>query len=304
MTESVVITGSTGFVGSHLTAFLIDQGYKVHLLLRDHSSKLNNRWNKDQVETFVYNGSVICLIEYFKDICPKYVIHLASFFVAEHNFNQIDSLVNSNLSFGLHLLEAMKEANVKLLINTGTSWQHFNNGNYNPVCLYAATKQAFESLIEYYLQAEGLKVITLKLFDTFGENDKRPKLINMLCKLAVEKAEMKLSAGEQLLNIVHVADVCDAFFRALQIIDKLNSQEHRIYWVKHSESYSLKEVVDIFENVHNCKLNIVWGGRPYRKREVMTLWTSGHNIPGWNAKISLLEGFRKIDLKNWDLGFD
>jgi nucleoside-diphosphate-sugar epimerase len=298
MNESVVITGSTGFVGSNFSTFLLNKGYKVHLIVRNHPSELNLEWNRDQVSVFVYDGNIHALIEYFKNVKPKFVVHLASYFVAEHNSEQIDKLVSSNLQFGLHLLEAMKEANVGFLINTGTSWQHFENSSYNPVCLYAATKQAFESLIEYYIQSVGLKVITLKLFDTYGENDKRPKLINTLCKLAVENGELKLSSGEQMLNFVHIDDVCEAFFKALQILEKMHSPEHRSYAVKHDNSYSLKEVVGMFENVHGCKLNIVWGGRAYRKREVMTLWSSGLSVPGWEAKISLADGFSRLKINN------
>jgi nucleoside-diphosphate-sugar epimerase len=298
MNDSVVITGSTGFVGSNFTTFLLKKGYKVHLIVRNQPAELNLEWNREQVGVFVYDGNVHAFIEYFKNVKPKFVVHLASYFVAEHNFEQIDKLVSSNLQFGLHLLEAMKEANVGFLINTGTSWQHFENSSYNPVCLYAATKQAFESLIEYYIQSVGLKVITLKLFDTYGENDKRPKLINTLCKLAVEKGELKLSPGEQMLNFVHIDDVCEAFFKALQIVEKMHTPEHRSYAVKHENSYSLKEVVGIFENVHGCKLSIVWGGRVYRKREVMTLWSSGLSVPGWEAKISIADGFSRLKLNN------
>jgi nucleoside-diphosphate-sugar epimerase len=298
MNESVVITGSTGFVGSNFSTFLLNKGYKVHLIVRNQPAELNLEWNREQVGVFVYDGNVHAFIEYFKNVKPKFVVHLASYFVAEHNSEQIDKLVSSNLQFGLHLLEAMKEANVGFLINTGTSWQHFENSSYNPVCLYAATKQAFESLIEYYIQSVGLKVITLKLFDTYGENDKRPKLINTLCKLAVENGELKLSSGEQMLNFVHIDDVCEAFFKALQILEKMHSPEHRSYAVKHDNSYSLKEVVGMFENVHGCKLNIVWGGRAYRKREVMTLWSSGLSVPGWEAKISLADGFSRLKINN------
>lgn len=300
MNDSVVITGSTGFVGSHFTTFLLKRGFNVHLIVRNHPNELNLEWNREQVSVFIYDGNIHALIEYFKTVSPKFVVHLASYFVAEHNSDQIDKLVSSNIQFGLHLLEAMKEAKVEFLINTGTSWQHFENSSYNPVCLYAATKQAFESLIEYYIQSLGLKVITLKLFDTYGENDKRPKLINTLSKLAKETEELKLSPGEQMLNLVHIEDVCEAFFMAMQHFDRMSKPVHEIYWVKHANSYSLKEVIGIFEKIHNCNLNIVWGGRAYRKREVMTLWMSGSNIPGWTAKISLTDGLRRIDLKKWE----
>ena len=40
------------------------------------------------------------------------------------------------------------------------------------------------------------------------------------------------------------------------------------------------------------KINVVWGGKPYRKREVMNLWVNGENLPNWKPKISLEEGLK------------
>ena len=212
--------------------------------------------------------------------------------IAEHQSCQINELIESNITFGLHILEAMKEAQTKLLVNTGTSWQHFNNDDYNPVCLYAASKQAYESLIEFYVQAEGFKVITLKLFDTYGETDNRPKLINLLNKFADEQTELNMLPGEQILNLVHVDDVCNAFNLAFKILITEKKSCHLKYSVSNNISYQLKEVIQIFESITNKKINVVWGGKPYRKREVMNLWVNGENLPNWKPKISLEEGLK------------
>lgn len=63
--------------------------------------------------------------------------------------------------------------------------------------------------------------------------------------------------------------------------------------IANDDSYQLKEVISIFEEVTNKKVNVVWGGKPYRKREVMTLWDKGDKLPNWNANISLKEGLKK-----------
>ena len=68
----------------------------------------------------------------------------------------------------------MKEVGVKILVNTGTSWQHYENKDYSPVNLYAATKQSFEAILQYYVEVASLKAITLKLFETYGLDDPRP----------------------------------------------------------------------------------------------------------------------------------
>ena len=230
------------------------------------------------------------MVSFFKKIQPIGVFHLASKFIAEHKTEEVDTLINSNILFSTQLLEAMKEANVKNLINTGTSWQYYNNDDYNPVCLYAATKQAFEAIIEYYIQAGDFKVITLVLFDTYGENDTRPKLMNLLKKVATEGTALDMSAGEQQLSLVHIADVCRAFILAFEMLETQLINKHKHYAIISDEIYSLKEIVQIFERQTNKNLNITFGKRPYRKREVMKVWDKGEKLPNWKAEISLEEG--------------
>lgn len=294
MKDNIIITGATGFVGSNLTKYFLNLNYKVYLIVRPNSDLSNLNMNDSSLNIFRYDNNLNSLISFFKVTNPICTFHLASNFIAEHNSSQIDGLVASNILFGLHLLEAMKEANIRTLINTGTSWQHYSNEDYNPVSLYAATKQAFENLIEYYVKAEDFKVITLKLFDTYGETDTRPKLINLLNQFAKENTELILSPGDQMINLVHVNDVCNAFEIAMKLIEKGENGTHQKYVVKHSKSYSLKEVISVFETVVQKKLNIIWGGKPYRKREVMRLWEKGEVLPNWFAKIGLEEGLGKF----------
>lgn len=294
MKNKIVITGATGFVGSNITTFFLNNNYEVHLIVRPSSNLCNLDLENNSLKVFEYDNNLNRLITFFKEVDPICTFHLASNFIAEHQPTDINGLVASNISFGLHLLEAMKEANVKTLINTGTSWQHYNNEDYNPVCLYAATKQAFENLIEYYVQAENFKVITLKLYDTYGETDKRPKLINLLSQFAEEQTELKLSPGEQMINLVHINDVCHAYESALNLIETQKSNTHYKYIIKHAQSFTLKDVINAFEKINKKKINILWGGKPYRKREVMLLGDKGETLPNWFAKISLEEGLKRI----------
>lgn len=293
MNKKIIVTGATGFVGSNLVKYLLNKEFQIAVIVREDSNLSNLEGVINDIEIYCYDNNLKNLISFFKKINSEFIFHLASNFIAEHEFKQVDSLVESNITFGLHLLEAMRVSGVKKLINTGTSWQHYNNEEYNPVCLYAATKQAFESLIEYYVQAEGFSVITLKLFDTYGENDKRPKLINLLNKYADEDTELNMSAGEQILNLVHVLDVCNAYYNAFRLISTNDNNEHNIYSVKHNESYSLKDVIRLFEKVTAKSIKVKWGQRPYRKREVMELWRNGKTLPNWEAQITLEQGLQK-----------
>ena len=148
MNKKVIVTGASGFIGRNLVNYLLHKKFQILVIARENTNLLNLEDIIDEIEVFRYDYNLENLINFFSVSKAESVIHLASNFIAEHKSSEIDSLIESNISFGLHLLEAMKETGVKNLINTGTSWQHFNNEEYNPVCLYAATKQAFESLLE------------------------------------------------------------------------------------------------------------------------------------------------------------
>lgn len=292
--KRTIITGATGFVGSNLCKYLTENDWEVSIIVRPSSDYKNINNLIDKVEIFEYDGNVENLINYFREKKATVVFHLASLFIAEHESNQIDKLVDSNIKFGLHILEAMKESETELMINTGTSWQHFNANEYNPVDLYAATKEAFENLIKYYTEAENIRVITLKLFDTYGESDTRPKLINLLHKFADEEKVLNMSPGEQILDLVHVDDVVNAFVKAYEHLAE-QGVKYQEFGVGSRNPIQLKDLIKKFEQVTGKKLNINWGGRNYRKREVMKLWTSYETLPGWKIDVSLEEGLRRFN---------
>lgn len=269
MKKKCLISGATGFVGSNLCRKLLDENWEITIICREFS-KLDYLIDiKDKIKIFRYDNDIRKIISFFKENKFEVVFHLASLFIAEHQSKDVDSLLESNIVFGTHILEAMKESDNKLLINTGTSWQHYNTEEYNPVDLYAATKEAFEKIIKYYVEAEGIRCITLKLFDTYGENDKRPKLINLLNKFADEKKELDMSLGEQKLDLVHIDIVVANFLRAYELLKNDENIINEVYGVSSGKQISLREIVENFERETGKKLKINWGARPYRKREVM-----------------------------------
>lgn len=136
-------------------------------------------------------------------------------------------------------------------------------------------------------------VITLKLFDTYGENDNRGKLINLLGKFSKEKKKLKMSPGEQKIDLVHVDDVVDAFISAYDLIKK-NKISHNKYAVSSGQGIKLKDLIELYEEVTGNEVLVEWGGRPYRKREVMELWRDFDKLSNWKSEISLKEGLRRL----------
>ncbi|QNA88228.1 NAD-dependent epimerase/dehydratase family protein [Massilia sp. Dwa41.01b] len=194
---------------------------------------------------------------------PDTVFHLAAAFVAEHVPGDIDRLVHANLLFATQLLEAMRVNGVRLLVNTGTAWQHYGNRDYDPVNLYAATKQAFEAILAYYVNAHGFIAATLALFDTYGPGDERPKLMRALWRAAREGRPLAMSSGRQLLDLVYVDDVVDAYLAAESALRE-GGAGHRHYGVSSGAPLPLRDVVAAFEQAAGVSLDAL--GRTRRPR--------------------------------------
>lgn len=288
----ILVTGATGFIGQNLVKVLLDKNYEVHCIVRADSNTSNM---SQKVTIFKYDENIDNLIEYFNKQNFDGVIHLASLFLASHTKNDISNLVSSNIKFGTELLEACKISNTKWFINTGTFWQNYENEDYNPVNLYAATKKAFESIAKYYTQTSNLIFTTIKLNDTFGANDTRNKVFNLWNKIATSGEVLEMSAGEQIIDISYVEDVVSAYEVLIAHLTSHQKEEfkNKTFAVTSSERMSLKELSKVFEEATNKKLNIKWGAIPYREREVMIPYDKGQTVPNWNQKYTLKQAMQK-----------
>jgi nucleoside-diphosphate-sugar epimerase len=218
MSKTALVTGATGFIGSHLARRLVKDGWAVHAVVRSSSKRDLIHDIEHAIHFHIYDGTIDSMQGILAESRPDTIFHLASLFLSQHQPRDITALIQSNITFGTHLVEAAVVNGCFQFINTGTSWQHYENEDYNPVNLYAATKQAFEDILKYYVEAHGVKVITLKLFDTYGPDDPRPKLMNLLKRAAETGETLEMSPGEQLIDLVHVDDVVEAFCTAQELI--------------------------------------------------------------------------------------
>jgi len=289
-----LLSGATGFVGSHLARRLDLDGWGVHIITRKTSSLQPIHSILDRLILHTHDGTTEGMMAIMEKARPDVVFHLASNFLESHTPQDLVPLLESNVIFGTQLVEAMVENGMYSLVNTGTSWQHYKNKDYSPVCLYAATKQAFEALLQYYVEATPLQVITLKLFDTYGPGDPRQKLFSSLNEAASKNEPIAMSPGEQLIDLVYIDDVVEAYIIAAARLQNKSVLAHESYAVSSGRPISLTELVRLFTTETRTALTIQWGGRPYRPREVMVPWSSGECLPGWNAKVSLKEGLRRI----------
>jgi nucleoside-diphosphate-sugar epimerase len=132
------------------------------------------------------------------------------------------------------------------------------------------------------------------LFDTYGPNDHRKKIINLLLNQINSEQPLKLTPGNQLINPVHVDDIVEAYMVAIELIVKNSGEKITEYGVSSNKSISIKSLVKLIEELSGSDLNIIFGGFNYRNREVFTPWRSFNLLPGWKPKIELDAGLKEM----------
>lgn len=291
----IFITGATGFIGSNLVKQLLKEDHTIFCTLLKGE---NNPFGEDAIKSLVFSEQTIDEnVDFLKRNNIEGIIHLASYVQSgEHKSADVEALIDTNIKFSAILLETAVKAQIKWFINTGTYWQNYNNQDYSPVNLYAATKEAFMDIARYYIETDAIKFASIKLFNTYGPNDTRPKIFYLWERIAKTGEALDMSPGEQLIDISYIDDIVDAFTLLATHLHNNNPEvaNGTTYAVKAEKRYLLKELSFIFEEVTRYKLNINWGGRNYKVREVMNPWTEAKVVPGWKPKVSIIDGIKLI----------
>lgn len=294
MANKCVMTGATGYIGSHVLKYLLSKGWDIHVVADPKFGYANIEDVLSQIDVFEYDGNIPTLCDYFQNVKPDVVFHLAAAVITNYKPEQVPVLIQSNVQFGAEILEAMKSSDTKLLVSTGSYWQNYNSDTYNPVDLYAATKEAFEKIVQYYVDAFGFRHVNLRLFDVYGEDDKRPKLWNALRDIAGTNQHIAVSPGEQLLDLIHISDVCTAYEAAYLALISNAFILNETYGVRTGVTHSLRDAISVLEKAIGKTINVDYGLKPYKQREVMCPCSNYKFLPDWRSNVSLEEGFARF----------
>jgi len=288
--KTALVTGVSGYIGGHVAHRLLADGWRVVGMVRPES-----RLAPDLAERMIradYDGTQGSVDAAFLRAPIDIVLHLASAVIAVHAPDQLDTIVDANIRLPTQLLEAMRAGACKRFINTGTFWQHCNSDNYAPVNLYAASKQAFEDLAKAYIANDGIHFCTLVLFDTYGADDPRRKIVRLLVEAIDAPAPLAMSPGAQILDLTHAADVAAAFVVAAEYLLRDRCEDQR--FMVTGERLSLRDLVARVAQLAGRPPNVELGGRPYRDNEIMNPISSLPPLPGWRRNHSLDDEIRKM----------
>ncbi len=251
---NVLLTGATGFVGSFVLEKLLEnKKFNVIILKRSYS----NLWRIDKYLKYVkqYDVDKIDLEEVFKQEKIDVIVHLATFYNKKDSLNDIENLIDSNLTFSLKLLYLASKYGVNRFLYTTTCFEKAFNGEiaFNN---YAASKKAFEEFLKLYNYKYGLQVIIMRLFSPYGPKDKENKLIPTLIKNYFKDRISKLSAGFQRLDFTYVEDIADVI---VEITDKKLDTTYLKFDLATGRSYSIRELVTILGEILEDNLRVIWG---------------------------------------------
>ena len=291
MKSRILLTGATGFIGMNFILQLHDK-YAITALVRKTS---NTEKIKSHCEIYCYDENPQSLLQLFQKEHFDGIVHLATTWLSSHNINQINALIHSNLVFGMQILEACKLHTIPFFINASTFGSYCNSLSYRPASLYATTKRAFEDIMLYYSLTSQTIFTNLLIYNVYGANDTSTRLFALLDKIAQSGETLEMSDGSQIVDYSHAFDVVSGFDCLIELIQK-NPEfcKDKIFSLKGKERQTLKEVVRLYEQALEKKLNIKWGARPLRELEIMTPWEGGETLPTWNPKITLQEGFKML----------
>ncbi len=287
----VLVTGGTGFLGPHVVAMLLKTGADVHVAVRPTSGLDRLGASLPHVTVHQLPDTTSALVDVVGGIRPASCVHLATHFVARHTTADVDELAEGNVAFGMRLAEAASVTRCPRVVVAGTAWQHHGGAAYSPVSLYAATKQALEDVLRYYAETGGFEVVVLNLFDTYGPNDPRPKLVPALLRAWRTGEHLSMSSGRQLIDLVHVDDAAAAFAHATRLALE---QDFSSFAVSSGQPVTLRELVKRAEAAFGGPIAVEWGARPDRGREMLTPWDAGPRLPGWSPSIDLDTGLRGL----------
>ena len=291
--KNILITGATGYIGKNLVKRLIkNKNTKIKLLIRKNSNLNYFKDFENKLSFHYFDSTYNSIEELFKTVNFDYVFHLASISSYDYKSSDISDIIDTNIKLGNFLLEAMKKYGCKYFINTSTYWQNYNNLNDKPICLYASTKKAFEDIIDFYCIDKKIKAVSLKLYDVYGYDDHRNKLINSLILSNDSSKPTELTKGEQKLYLIYIDDVIDAYEKAMKIV-KYKEIDHKIYEIYGGVKYSLGEIIKIIEKIKKKKLNVKFGAKEYYKFQIMNP-KGANKLPRWSCKTSLKEGLKNI----------
>jgi nucleoside-diphosphate-sugar epimerase len=264
MSSTVLITGATGFLGSHLVKALLKDNYRIVILKRSFSK--TKRIDDVLSQCYVYNIDQCELSKPFEDLGEiDAVIHTATCY--GRNNETTAGIVEANVVFPLRLLETSSFYKTNLFFNTDTFFNK-NSGSYSYLNTYTTSKKHFLDWGKQFAEKQSIKFVNLKLEHIFGAGDDDSKFVNHIIKSCLNNVEeLKLTAGEQKRDFIHIDDTISIY----QLVLEKAQQEpsfYQEYPIGSGQAITIREFVEMIHKLTKSKTILQFGALPYRNGEI------------------------------------
>ena len=279
MSKRILLTGGTGFLGSHILAACINRGDEVVLLKRRSSSI--KRIEKHLAAIKMYDLEDISLEEILLQNKIDTIIHFATSY--GKNGESLSDITNVNVDFPSKLLDAALQTNVRCFINTDTSLPAEVNH-------YAFTKKQFLSYLKS--KADLINIVNMVPEYFYGPRDDTWKLVTMIVQKLVQQVPViEFTDGLQHRDFIYISDVVNAYLTVLDNNEKLKGWNE--FSVCSGQTVSIRELAERCKIVcNNTSTNLAFGALKNRQNDV--LHSSGNNYGlrklGWDVHIGLNDG--------------
>ena len=225
----VLVTGSEGFIGSHLVEELVLNGLEVKALSLYNS--FNSRGWLDTLDKKILNSIEIVSGDirdsfFVENISRKQdaIIHLAALIAIPYSYRSPKSYLDTNINGAINILEAAKKNNIKKTLITSTS-EVYGSAQKIPITEehplsaqspYAATKIASDQLALSYYRSFKLPVSVIRPFNTFGPRQSLRAVIPSIILQTINNKKIEAGNLYPTRDFTYVKDICRAFICALK----------------------------------------------------------------------------------------
>jgi nucleoside-diphosphate-sugar epimerase len=281
----ILLTGATGFLGSHLARALLNSGHQVIIFKRSFSNTHRVADILPQMSAYDLDRCELDLP--FRDHGPiDAVIHTATCYGRKGE--KITDVFEANTAFPLRLLETARANGTDIFLNTDTRLPKFLNG-------YALTKKQFAEWGKHYSGQGTLRFVNLEIEHFYGPGDDSCKFTTLVITNCIaDSPELQLTKGEQKRDFVYVDDVVTAY---LTVLDAAREGDEPFYHyeVGSGTVVTIREFVETVHRLTSSRTILKFGSIPYRENEVMETQAdvSALRSLGWSSQVGLVEGLTK-----------
>jgi len=302
----ILVTGSSGFIGSHLTEYLVKRGYGVIAFDRYNS---NNHYG--WLEKSNYKKKIKFILGDIRDYdsvnkamkgCQS-VMHLAALIGIPYSYISPTAYIKTNVEGTFNILESAKNLKLKQVIITSTSEVYgtaikkklSENDELKAQSPYAASKIAADQLSLSYYRSFGLPVKIIRPFNTFGPRQSARAVIPSIITQALSKNKIKIGNLNTARDFLYVEDLCAAYEKILKSKKLLGEVTN----VGVDSEISIKNLILKISKILKIKLIPVVEKKRVRpqKSEVLRLKCDNTKIKrmtNWKPKYDLDEGLNKL----------